>query len=199
MVRSFISIAQSGVSSDIGLELSFFFHAILTGVLLLLLYDGIRIFRRVCRHKVFFVNMEDFLYWIASSIIIFVVLVKENNGIIRWFFVLGMFIGMLIYHFSVSHYFVTSISFLIKKTLHLVSVVLGVVLKPIRLVVNFLAKPAGKLWKSAQEILKKNKNNVEIYIKKRYNGVKCPHRRDKKGDRSISSEQYTRKKKTKRE
>lgn len=199
MVRSFISIAQSGVSPGIGVEASFFLHAILTGGLLLVLYDFLRIFRRVYKHTAFSVNLEDFFYWIASSIIIFVVLVKENNGIIRWFFVLGMFLGMMIYHLTLSRYFVRSLSFLIKKTLHLVSIVLGVLFKPIQFVVNFLAKHTRKYRKTAQEIIKKNKKNVETYIKKRYNDIKWPHRQGKKSDRSISGEQYTRKKKTKRE
>ena len=48
-------------------ELMFFGLAFLRGMLILVIYDGIRIFRRVLPHGVWSVALEDVLYWFLSA------------------------------------------------------------------------------------------------------------------------------------
>lgn len=53
------------------------------GILLLLIYDGIRIFRNLIPHGSFFLALEDFLYWLAASLLIFWMVYRSNDGAMR--------------------------------------------------------------------------------------------------------------------
>ena len=85
------------MSEGILLELQFFFRAFVWGVLMMILYEGIRIFRRLIRHSVFAVAVEDILYWIVCGILIFRMLYLENSGTIRGFAIAAVILGMILY------------------------------------------------------------------------------------------------------
>ena len=51
--------------SGIGAELSVFLQAILTGNLVYLTYCVLRIIRRIIKHNLFWVSLEDILFWIG--------------------------------------------------------------------------------------------------------------------------------------
>lgn len=63
----------------------------------MLLYDGIRIFRKLFSHSVAAVALEDILYWLAWALLIFRMLYVENSGAIRGFAILAVVLGMLWY------------------------------------------------------------------------------------------------------
>lgn len=127
------------MSDGIGQELLFFLKAALTGIGLLAAYDIFRIFRRILRHGAIGVAVEDFVYWFCSGFIIFYILLKENNGRIRWFFVAGIVCGMVLYNISISQYVVRFLSFIIKKVLDVAWKYLVIISKPIRFIVKKLA------------------------------------------------------------
>ena len=60
-------------------ELMFFGLAVLRGMLILVIYDGIRIFRRVLPHGVWSVALEDVLYWFLSALLVFQLIYRENE------------------------------------------------------------------------------------------------------------------------
>lgn len=76
------------------------------GAFIALIYDILRIFRKVVKHSHFMVSIEDLLFWCFCAIIVFILLQRENNGILRWFAILGAIIGMFIYHKLLGQYFV---------------------------------------------------------------------------------------------
>ena len=55
------------MSSQIVEETLFLYHAVLLGVFVAVIYDVIRIFRRVIKHNRFFISLEDILYWIFCA------------------------------------------------------------------------------------------------------------------------------------
>lgn len=77
----------------IGEELTVFMHALLAGNLVCLVYEAIRIFRRIIRHTLFWISVEDLLFWIATAIYLFVRIFQTSSGMIRWYFVLGALVG----------------------------------------------------------------------------------------------------------
>ena len=105
------------MSYDIILQLQFFGVSILCGGLVLLAYDGLRILRRLVNQSSLVLALEDIVFWIFAAIFIFAVIYKENNGIIRGFSLIGMTIGMLLYHWIISDYLVITITKLIKLLL----------------------------------------------------------------------------------
>lgn len=124
------------MSPEIILELYFLFHCFLMGVLITVLYDVLRILRRIIPHNVIAVSLEDFLYWIVCSLLIFTMLIRENNGVLRWFAVAGAMVGMILYRKTLGFLFVKYVSLLIKKLLHLVGRFFSIIMKPLNMVKN---------------------------------------------------------------
>lgn len=85
-------------------ELSFFASALLIGFCLAFFYDILRIFRRLLKHSLFFVSLEDFLFWIVVGVAGFSMIYKWNYGIIRWYAILGMVLSALFYYGVCSHF-----------------------------------------------------------------------------------------------
>lgn len=75
-------------------EILFFAASVLTGIGLLLFYDIFRIFRKIVRHNILAVNLEDFLYWCTVAFIIFGMIFKENEGILRGYAFVGILMGV---------------------------------------------------------------------------------------------------------
>ncbi len=97
-------------------ELMLFLYAIRFGVWMAFLYDILRIFRRVVGHNSLALAVEDFLYWLAVGVRMFLILYQYNNGRLRFYIILGAAIGILLYTSSISIIFVGFCSALIKKT-----------------------------------------------------------------------------------
>lgn len=68
------------------------------GVLLAWIYDNIRAFRRIVRHKtVVFMSVEDIIYGIYAGLSVFVMCFKVADGIIRGFIIMGIAVGAFLY------------------------------------------------------------------------------------------------------
>ena len=85
----------------IGKELSVFLQAILAGNLIYLVYSLIRVMRRLWKHNLFFVSLEDLIFWIGTGIYLFVRIYQTSDGIIRWYFVIGVLLGGIVTHFII--------------------------------------------------------------------------------------------------
>lgn len=83
-------------------ELSVFLQAILAGNFIYLAYSVIRVVRRLWKHNLFFVSLEDLIFWIGTGIFLFVRIYQTSDGIIRWYFVIGVLLGGIITHFFIS-------------------------------------------------------------------------------------------------
>lgn len=65
-------------------------------------YDLFLIHRGVCRLGNIITGIQDVLYWLAGCICMFSMIYHTNDGIIRWFVLAGIFLGMLCYHKLIS-------------------------------------------------------------------------------------------------
>ena len=133
--------------------------SVVMGMLILLVYDQIRIFRRLISHGVLWVGIEDMLFWIASALALFAMLYQENSGYIRGFFIGGVLVGMVIYNSFLSCFVVKGSVFLLKKILfivsrpfawiaHLFHRPLSFLRKTRKKVVRFLKKQLKKVWRT---------------------------------------------------
>ncbi len=83
-------------------ELILLAESLAAGVFLMAFYDGLRIFRLAVRHGTLWTGIEDVIYWAMSSFITFLLLLHQNSGILRWYSVVGVLSGMLVYNITVS-------------------------------------------------------------------------------------------------
>ena len=120
--------------------------AFLHGAVITVVYDLIRIFRRVIAHGNFWIGVEDFLFWIWTSLWIFSVLYRENDGSFRMYTILAMVLGMIFYHKTMSEPLVNVVG----KTIRKVVLFLGRPIKWMKINISFLGK---KLKKKIQSII----------------------------------------------
>lgn len=131
------------MNPELAVELYFFGVCILWGGLVLLAYDFLRIIRRLIKHGILLLAVEDIIFWIAAGIFIFAMIYRQNNGIIRGFAVMGMSAGMLLYNRLVRDRLVNIIVKLIR-----------LLIKPFVLAISLIKKCLALVGKRLQNILK---------------------------------------------
>ena len=77
-------------------ELSIFVSACFTGIYVCLIYFAIRVLRRIVKHSLFWISIEDLVFWIGTGIYLFIEMYRTCAGSIRWYFVLGVSVGCMI-------------------------------------------------------------------------------------------------------
>lgn len=118
------------MSQNIINEVVFLLHSFLLGIAITFVYDGFLVLRRLIRHSLFLISVEDLIFWIACAIGVFYMLYEENNGILRWFAVFGATLGMLAYKASISRPLVDFLSAMIARIFQALFRAIGFLLKP---------------------------------------------------------------------
>lgn len=83
-------------------EAELFFVCLLLGMVLAFIYDFVRILRLFLSHKNWVVDLEDLLFWLFTAWIVFRTLFVYNRGALRGYAFFGMFLGVLLYAFTLS-------------------------------------------------------------------------------------------------
>jgi spore cortex biosynthesis protein YabQ len=147
----------------ITIELQFFLISVISGAIILLVYDFLRIMRRIIKHDSFFTSLEDLFFWVGASLFIFAMIYKENDGIIRGFCVMGMAIGMVLYHFTLSNLIVK----LITNFIHILLSPFVFAIKQVKKFLRFLWSGIKKTVNFVLGRLKKWTKSVRIALSKK--------------------------------
>lgn len=145
------------MSQNIVNEVVFFAHSFLLGIVITFAYDGFVVLRRVIKHNLLLISLEDMIFWIACAIGVFYMLCEENNGILRWFAVFGATLGMIVYKESISDILVNILSAFIKR-----------IFRVVRRIFRFLFRPVLFLGKKGYHIVgkcMKKSHKAEKYMK----------------------------------
>lgn len=78
----------------IGKELFIFLLAILAGGIVRLAYCCISCVRNLVHHVHWVIELEDLIYWVGTAIFLFVQIYYTSSGSVRWYFILGVGIGV---------------------------------------------------------------------------------------------------------
>lgn len=162
------------MSQEIVREVIFLGHALLLGIMITFVYDWFLIARRLIKHNILLISLEDFIFWIFCAISMFVMLYRENSGTLRWFAVAGACLGMLLYKKTVSHFLIRTVSRILQKLLQLLRRFLSIFIKPVSIAANkgkqgcFRVKSEGrKLSKYIKNRLTACKKVLKIILCKR--------------------------------
>lgn len=139
------------VSEAILKEADILLKAFATGVILIFVYDLLRIIRRLIPHGTVWIAVEDFLFWAGSALTIFAMLYRENDGYLRGFSIGGVVLGMLLYSLLLSRFVVKGSVFILEKVLY-------VLLRPLIRLGRLFFRPVracGKQSRKAGRFLKK--------------------------------------------
>ena len=126
----------------------FFLWTMVLGAVSGVVYDIFRIIRKIIRHPDFFTQIEDFLYWILTSILIFYFILHYNSGEVRVYAVIGVFSGMCLYFFTLSKLLIAICVFIIDILKKIIITSINIILLPLKILVRVLSYPARaiKRW-----------------------------------------------------
>ena len=83
-----------------------FFQTVALGVIIGVVFDIFRILRRVFKHKNIFVYIEDGLFWLMVFLGVLYFILNHAHGQIRFFFLFGIALGIILYLNSISLIFI---------------------------------------------------------------------------------------------
>lgn len=151
-------------------QLICFGYFISTGIIIGIVFDIFRIWRKTIHTSDVVTNLQDILFCIITGIIIIFSIFYFNNGELRLFIFIGIIIGIALYMLLVSKYIIAAsvniINF-IKKILYLL-------IQPFIIAVNFTKK---LIFRPISFII----INVKYFTIKNLQKIKKVTKKDKKG------------------
>jgi len=145
--------------SDQGLM--FLYMAIL-GAVMGFIFDCTRILRRVVRHKNGLVYLEDSVYWLLMSFGVFYILLNYADGEIRFFYLLGIFLGMILYFVTLSKLIINLVVGFLKFLARLIK---NCIIKPLWFI---FVKPTKFLLKKIKALFLVLTKPIRLYLQKKY-------------------------------
>lgn len=126
-------------------QANLFLIFVVDGIVIGLIFDIFRILRKSFKTSDIITTIEDILFWIITGMIVLYSIFIFNNGEIRFFMFIGMFLGILLYMFLLST-FIMKISIKIVTILKKITVfILKIAIFPIqslyKIIKNILRKP----------------------------------------------------------
>lgn len=128
-------------------EISRFLFFILIGIILGILFDLFRIIRKCFKTSDLITYIHDILFLVLSGVILLISIFIINNGEIRGYIFLGIFIGILVYFITISKFLIIALT------------------KIILFLKKILIKPIVDFCKFIRKIIKKLINKIKIIIK----------------------------------
>ena len=140
-------------------QLYVFILFVLTGIIIGIVFDVFRVFRRSFRTNDVTTYFQDFLFWIITGGILLFTIFTFNNGELRGYVFVGIIIGLIIYLLILSRYFIT----IFRKTIELLKKVIGY---PVRLIHNFTKKYIIRTIANATSKIRTKLSKIDLVHKK---------------------------------
>lgn len=169
------------MNSEIVYEINTFCKAIMLGVMWGVIYDILRVFRRVKKCKGLRMGIEDTAYWCIMSVILIMFLYHNNGGTIRAYVIAGIAIGMFLYELSIGRFVVKYLSEFLGWFNEKIKKFIGKIWKFIHWVLKKVFKPFKIIGNTLNmKIVKKIKlRNRGANIEKREKKRKCKKRQER--------------------
>ncbi|MBL4936917.1 spore cortex biosynthesis protein YabQ [Clostridium sp. YIM B02515] len=135
--------------STVASQSNLLLFSMLAGVLTGMLFDLYRVLRGFENPNKILTFIEDTLFWILTSIIVFIFLLKTNYAYMREYVYITIALGILIYIFVLS-----------KSFIKVEYKIIGIIIKFTRIIFNYVFYPINLIFyrlkrKNKQKILKK--------------------------------------------
>lgn len=145
----------------------------LTGIMISILFDLFRISRKIFHTSDIITYIEDALFWIVSGILTLYSIFIFNNGELRFYIFIGIFVGIILYMVFISKYFIKINVMIISFIKRIISKIVNLILIPIKFAFSTIKKIIFKpfsficinLRKFVTKIFKKI-NKIKILDKK---------------------------------
>lgn len=163
-----------------------FLTAIQIGILMGIIFDLIRIFRKLIKHPNIFVQIEDMLYWVVSGFIGFYMLYICNYAAIRPYIFIGMILGGLFYFLSFSIWFMKLATIAIEYLKKVIVKMVQCLIIPIKAVTRWILSILGLPINYIDNKLKAFKHFVKLASRKKQR-LKYEQKMDKKVEQYLKN------------
>ncbi len=172
---------------DVSNQAMNFVYAVLFGVGLGLIYEVLRILRIAFNFKNIAIFIQDVLYFLVCSPLLFVFMLNTTDGKVRIYIFVGAFLGFLLYYFTLGM-LIRKISIFIINIIKLgLRKIYRYILYPVFKFMHFILKSIKKFLKHLQNKLKIVYNRYVYkyhpstsHRRRNYFGKKILGRREKK-------------------
>ncbi len=132
-------------------EVDLFGISILLGMIIGCFYDIFEAMRESIKHKTVFIAIEDFVFWIVTTYIVFYTFYKFNYGQLRSYVFMGIFIGLVIYKYTLSKIVIMLMKFIFK-----------IIVAVFKIFGRWIIIPLRNLCKNTSKALKNAKKTIRI-------------------------------------
>ena len=131
-----------------------------------LFYDMFRVLRLTAPHGQLAVQIEDFVFWVAATGMVFYVMLHLSEGEIRWFSLVGTSLGMALYFATVSRWVVAVAVIIVNFAKRVLTATVRVLMLPVRILLVWVTPPAATLAKNIRRHLHKLGRYGKIKLRK---------------------------------
>ena len=118
-----------------------FLSCIACGIIIGLLFDLFRIIRRIIPTNEYITFLQDIIYWLIASVIVFAFILNFNNGDLRWYEFVGVFLGAGMYLLTVSTVIIETSIFILQFIFKILSLILKIISVPLMFIYRLIKKP----------------------------------------------------------
>lgn len=79
---------------DIHVEIGILLNSIGTGMVVCIVYKCLSLFQLLHKKQKWLINLEDTAYWLWFSVYNFVRIFQATSGVIRWYIIVGVVLGV---------------------------------------------------------------------------------------------------------
>lgn len=142
-----------------------FVWTVVGGILIGMVYDLFRVFRKFTKAGVITIFFEDLIFWIIVSLILFIVLYISNDGGIRPYVFVGAALGAVFYFLTISPIFMKIVIGSVKSLKWLLKTIIKILIVPVVVLNNMLKRPAKRLCKIGKVVLRSIRRFIKYVIR----------------------------------
>lgn len=155
-----------------------FIAFIINGILIGIIFDIFRVFRRTFKTTDIITYIEDTIFWIIAGLLTLYFIFCFNNGEIRFYIFLGIFLGIVIYMLLFSKYFIKINVTIINFVKSIICKTISIILYPLKLLFKILKKiffkPFSFVFINIRLFFTKSLSNIINKVKKLHKFPKKP-------------------------
>lgn len=142
-------------------QIGIFLIYLIAGVLICLLYDIFRALRKTVKTPDLVTYIEDTIFWILVAIFLIYLIFVLNSGEIRFFMLIAICLGGIVYYFTLSKYFMNISVHILTFVKIIVKKLLSILLIPLKLFLRINKKVKCIVCINFKKIWSKSKKKVE--------------------------------------
>jgi len=143
------------VENEMNIFISFFLFGIAAGII----FDVFKILRMI-KWGDLWIFITDFVFWVFITALFFLTDLYFNDGCMRWYEFLGVFLGLILYFFLLSRYVRGTILGIIQIIFKILQIILKIILTPLKFLYKILSVPVFFVCRKISGAVNiKNKDN----------------------------------------